>query len=98
VTNSFKVHSGGYPLRMRPPVDRPEAEFDGFVDAVFDPLLESAGVMNMSFREKIRVSDPDLPDLVADSDRDSDNDTDSASGSDAESWEVEEVLNQRTLL
>jgi hypothetical protein len=93
VTNSFKVHPGVYPLRMRPPVDRPEAKFNAFVDAVFDPLLESTGAIKISRREKIRVSDLDLPDLVTDSDGDSDNDTDNASGSDAESREVKEVLN-----
>ena len=45
VSNSFKRHPGVFPLRMRPGAESDEVSFDGFIDGIFDPLLESAGVL-----------------------------------------------------
>ena len=88
-SNSFKVHKGVYPLRMRPPKGEPMASFDKFLDAVFDPLLAAAGAR----------SGPAATVTVAPVDSDSDGFETCESGSDSEEdeeeFEIEAILNRR---
>jgi len=93
VANSFKVHTGVYPLRMRPPPGSDSVVFDTFVDDVFEPLLASSG--SIGSHEKGPVDGDSLPAMVEDSDSevsDPDDESDSGSGEDCE---IEAVLNRK---
>jgi hypothetical protein len=92
VSNSFKVHTGVYPLRMRPPPGSNSSNFDDFVDAIFDPLLASID----SLAPSVAAADPSVPVLDPEDEPGSDSETDSDSNSEAEEvFEVESVLNRK---
>jgi hypothetical protein len=104
VSNSFKVHSGVFPLRMRPPPGSSSRNFDDFVDAAFEPLLASVGVGLLPAVPLVPSAEPavpvdadggesDLPLLIEESDTDDDADSDSDASDDG--WEVEAVLNRK---
>jgi hypothetical protein len=88
VTNSFKVHRGVFPLRMRPPPGSDGAGFDAFVDAVMEPLLVSSGsVAGVGARFQPGAGDGMLHTL--------DSGPDSDSESEEGDFEVERILNSR---
>ena len=63
---------------MRPPKDKPMAEFEEFLDSIFDPLLAAAGV---------------LAEQAVGTDDSEDSDT-ANSDSEDEEFEIEAILNK----
>jgi hypothetical protein len=100
VSNSFKVHAGVFPLRMRPPVGRPRAGFEEFVDAIFDPLLVAAGVVPGALEEgtPVEVVEDEEQYLTADEEEpESDGEVDQSESDEGEAWEVERIINSKVV-